>query len=163
MKTIGSIIIGLLFAIAGIGQNLKSDSELKSILPTHIKGCTLVGEKDGMIIKMDEVSFSNASAIYKNSKVNIEIIIMDYFGSSELFTSGTDVMDSNEDYQSKDVFAKHIELDGKKGFIYGDKKSNSTVLIITWEERYVVNISVKGKMDEVYVKAIYKGIDWSSL
>ena len=161
MKNIIVVLLAFFLGNSLLSQELRSESELKLLIPNSIKNIPLTSEKDGMMIKLDGVAFSNASGNYSNSKIEIEIVLMDFFGASDLFKNSSTAIDN--EYKTDNSFIRQVELDGKKGYVLGDKKSNSTVLILAWNERYVLNIRVKGKMDEAFVKSIYKEIDLGSL
>lgn len=164
MKSLLIVIIGFLVITPSYGQKLKSDSELKLVFPATVREIGISGEIEGMMIKMGNVSFSSATAKYINSKMEISVVVLDYYGSNKEFINNTfNEVEMDTNYSSEDAFGKRFEIDGKKGYMLGDKESNSTILIMTWDERYMLNISVKGKMNEAYIKSIYKEIDLSSL
>lgn len=147
----------------GFSQTLVDYTELKKILPEEVLGYKLEGKKEGATMKMEGVSMSNASATYRLDNKTIDIVIMDYLDSDEMFSNSAAMVKAGISYESDEGFAKTMRLDDKLGYLAGDNGSNSTTLIVIWSDRYVLNITVNGVVDEHMVKSIYSKIDLSTL
>jgi hypothetical protein len=163
MKKIVFIILSLMVFNYGFSQSLVDYTQLKQILPEEVLGYKLDGKKEGSTMKMDGVSMSNASATYIKDNNTIDIVIMDYLDSDEMFFNSAAMVKAGVSYESDDGFAKTIRLDNKLGYLAGDKGSSSTTLILIWSERYVLNITINGVVDETIVKTIYSKLDLSML
>ena len=157
------IFISLILTISVVAQTPIKDEELKKVFPTTISSFQRTGELEGITLNIEGTSFSNATAKYKKGSVTIEIVIIDYADSKEMFESSALNVNEELDYKSGGTFAKTFTMDGKKGYVMGDKKANTTTMILVWGERFVLNVSVNGKYDEAFIKAIYKEIDLSIL
>lgn len=163
MKKLIFILIGIFVSTITLAQNPVSYLELQKSLPKMVKGDEKIGEFDGMDINVEGMVFSNASAKYKKGNIVIELVVMDYYGSADLFDTTTEFLNGGLTFTSDEAFAKLIDIDGKKGYIVGDAATNTTVLVVVWSDRYVLNVNVTGKMDEAYVKSVYSELDLSSL
>jgi len=163
MKKIVVTLFSLLVFNFGFSQTLIDYTELKNILPEEIMGYTLEGKKEGATMKMEGMSMSNASANYVKDGNSIDIVLMDYLNSDEMFSSSAAMVKAGISYESDEGFAKTLTLDGKMGYIAGDHGSKSTTLILIWDERFVLNITINGMVDEDTVKSIYSKLDLSAL
>lgn len=163
MNRITLLFIGMLLSLNVFCQGPIPDEKLQEIFPSSVSNVPKSGEFEGITLTIEGTNFSNATARYKKGNVTIEIVIIDYADSKELFESSSLSTTEELDYESGGTFAKTFTIDGKKGYVMGDKSANTTTMIIVWGERFVLNVNVDGKYDEAYIKAIYNEIDLSVL
>jgi hypothetical protein len=163
MKNLIITIIAILIGLVTYSQEPVSYLQLQKVLPLSVKGCKMDRELDGMNVNVEGMVFSNASAQYKKGDITVELVLMDYNGSENLFNTTAEFLNDGLVFESKDGFARLINIDGKEGYIVGDSKTKTTVLIMVWMDRYVLNVNVSGKMDEAYAKSIYAELDLSEL
>jgi hypothetical protein len=158
------VIIGVLFVFNGLfAQGPISYEKLKGIFPTELENCKVDPNIDGALFSFDDIAFSNAAAVYSGNNLEIQITVMDCYGAKDMFTSSEELVDKRMSFETDDSFGKTIKLDNKLGYIVGDKGANSTNLILIWDQRFIVNISVVGKVDEDIVLSIYEKLNLTIL
>lgn len=156
-----SFVMSLGFSLSA--QGLMDYTVLQKVFPEMIKDFERIGKMEGSQLNIGEITFTNASVSYKKDQVQIELVLMDYWGADEMFVNSKKLVNKGIDIKSKDGFKKTLTLDGKMGYVVSEKNASNITLILVWDNRFVLNIAVVGRSDYKLVKDIYKSIDFSRI
>tara|TARA_R110002050_G_scaffold41242_1_gene100107 strand:+ start:110799 stop:111293 length:495 start_codon:yes stop_codon:yes gene_type:complete len=163
MRKFFLIISVLLISFSVYCQTPTPHATLQKVFPNTVFGAKLTGDIEGLTINIEGTAFSNAVAEYVKGKLDIKISIIDYVNANDMVDAMAVDLNKDLNYSDENSFAKTFLLDGKKGYIMGDKSAKTTTLILAWNNRFVLTINLTGKVSESDVKAIYKDLDLSIL
>lgn len=163
MRKVLILISALVIGFTAFSQSPTPHATLEKIFPSTVLGGKLIGEVEGLTINIEGTAFSNALAHYAKGNLTIDISIIDYVNAQDMVEASAFDLNKDLDYTSENSFAKTFMLDGNKGYVMGDKSANTTIMMIAWNDRFVLTINMVGKVSEEYIKSIYKELDLSVL
>lgn len=128
--------------------------KLKDLMPNRVLGMSRT-DIEGQRTGMSGMSFSTASATYKENNKKVNIAIMDA-GGSALVLGGLAMWANTEfERESDNGYERTTKIDGHKAFEQYDKSSKSGQVSVLVDNRFVVNI----EGDNIEEKDLRKVLD----